>query len=94
MQRAPLMELNRPPLPTEKKTSGWGAFISAVMFLTVAAAVLYVAPLGKFGQFILLGAVVFTAVLGLHYFVWGWWLPKVIEREQREAESENESDSG
>jgi hypothetical protein len=41
------------------------------------------------GGFIVIVAIMgglIAAVAGIHYFVWGWWLGRMIEREEDESE--------
>jgi len=64
------------------------ASASTLMFITALLGGLYVAPLGKFGTFIVIGVLIFVGVLGLNYITWGRPLLRMVEQERAESDSE------
>ena len=62
--------------------------VLAGLLLVVICAALFFLTLGSFGIVIVIGLVVF-GIAAMHYFIWGWWLGKMI-REDVEAEEREE----
>lgn len=75
--------------PAPKRGSAWlsiplaggcGLFLFALLFLLTGGAAAAIAG----------AAIVVFAVAGFHYFVWGWWLSGLIERDVAEEEEEHD----
>ena len=76
--------LHKPP-PQEQRGS-WFSILLAIFFLVLAVVVLFGLPLGVFVPVMLVGGLIFLAVIGFHYFVWGRWLTNVLQQEGDEDE--------
>lgn len=73
--------LARPP---EKKGGGWLSVAFTTSAMMVLMTVLLLAPFGFIGRAFVVGGMLFVAITAFHYFVWGWWLPRVLRDEQEE----------
>ena len=75
-----------PPLP-ENKPGSWLSILMAVVLFFAAYGALTFLTLGFFGPVLIVVGVLF-AIVGFHYFVWGWWLGQVVRdaaQEEQEA---------
>lgn len=79
-------------IPSEKKprvayVATLSLLISLGGLLACAAAALFFLPLmGFIGIAMLAGVALFSLVFGVHYVLWGWWLPKLIERDREDSD--------
>jgi len=75
------------PEPAPRRGSCLSFFLAAALAV-VATAALYAISLGTFLPVLIIGGLI-VFITAFHYFVWGWWLGRMIEREaQEEAEHE------
>ena len=79
---------SRRPEPPDRDGSSWLAIILAGLLGTAAVVTLTFLTLGSFGPVLLIGLLIFGLV-AFHYFVWGWWLQRILRREH-----DQESDEG
>ena len=76
-------ELRRPELPKPRRSML--SILLAFALLVVTSVVLSFLTLGSFGPVIAIGGIIFL-VIGFHYVIWGWWLGKIIQDEERELD--------
>ena len=62
--------------------SEWTAVLVVAIGLMIGCSVMLALPIGFFAPVILLGALLFTGLVGFHYLVWGRWLTRIIEQEK------------
>ena len=60
--------------------------------LLLFSGVLIVLPIGYIGWAIVIGIWGLMGIVGLHYFIWGWWLTKIV-REEEDERSQGEDTS-
>lgn len=78
----------RPPEPTADDRRSWVPILLAMLVSLVILIVMFFLT-GGFIVVVLFMAGLIAAVAGFHYFVWGWWLSRIIEREEHD---DSESD--
>ena len=79
-------QVQRPAAPDRGHGSWLAIILTGLVGLAIVVTLTFL-TLGSFGPVLLIGFLMF-ALVGFHYFVWGWWLQKVLRREQ-EQESED-----
>ncbi len=77
----------KPPEPPEKPRGSWLSITLAALLGVAALIVLSFLTLGQLLPVVVIGGLIF-AVIGFHYFVWGWWLGKLIEQASEDEEDE------
>jgi predicted membrane-bound spermidine synthase len=61
--------------------------ISLAALLACLAAALFFLPLmGFIGIAIVAGGALFSLAFGMHYLIWGWWLPRLLRDESADDE--------
>ena len=78
------MNAPQPPTPPPKRAGNWGSLAFVLLVGGGFISFLLFAPLGRIGTAVMVGGMVFPAIIGLHYLVWGRWLRRAIERDQQE----------
>lgn len=78
------------PILDEKVSRGTSATkYLALGFCLLLVATLLLLPTGFIGLSVVLGGGLFLGVIAFHYFVWGWWLNRMLREEAlREQEAE------
>ena len=84
------VELRRPEFPQPRQSSAV-SIVLAALGLAGICLVLFFLSGGIFGIVILMAGGI-VAFAGLQYLIWGWWLGKMIRREE-EQDEERESQS-
>jgi len=83
----------KPPQPrsvqTDNTLGSWIAIVLMALICIAIYVVLTFLTLGVFGPVLIVGGILF-GIVAFHYFVWGWWLGRVI----REASDEEEEEFG
>ena len=75
----------RPAEPTVENRKSWVPILLAGLAAIVIGIVLFFLTGGFIVIVAIMGGLI-AAVAGIHYFVWGWWLGRMIEREEDESE--------
>lgn len=71
--------------PGRSRLATAGSVFALVMFLMLAGALLLVLPLlGFIGIAILVGTVVFGGMIAAQYLIWGRWMKRMLDKEDRE----------
>jgi hypothetical protein len=82
----PPVRPQRPPTPSpddKPRRSNWLTVLLAFVLAIGGLVSLMVMPLVGYAPVIILAVFGFAA---LHYFVWGWWLSKIIREEEADDE--------
>ena len=74
---------SRRPEPPDRGGSSWLAIMLAGLLGAAIVVTLTFLTLGYFGPVLLIGLLIFGLV-ACHYFVWGWWLQKFLQREHEQ----------
>ena len=80
------MSAPQPPSPPQKSKGSWASLLFVVLIATAFVSFLALAPTGRLGIAVLVGGMVFPAIIALHYFTWGKWIRRAIERDAEERE--------
>lgn len=81
-----VMDYKPPPTPEPARKSSWGSMLLVLSVASGFVAFLLLAPIGRIGIAILVGGMVFPAIIALHYFVWGRWIRQALERDLAERD--------
>ena len=79
-----------PPLPPgpgygdKPRTTGWSLVLAGIGFLFILG-MLSILTLNTFSPVVLLGTVFFL-LIGVQYFVWGWWFERIYRRGREDLE--------
>jgi hypothetical protein len=79
---------NKPSGEPQRARGSWLSIIFVSMLGMATVAALGVLTLGIMPQVLILGAAIMLFV-GLNYIIWGWWLPKILPKEEEEKRIEN-----
>ena len=82
----------RPSAPPKNHLNPKWLVVFVLMAMSTSAAILAWAPLGKMGPFLIGGGMLFIMFVGLNYFLWGWWLPQLIQSSESEAGDQDSSE--
>ena len=82
------MSISEPQRPPQPRQSGSSSVFGILLALSFCAVVL--AIFTALTPWLVLVVVVLFAVVGLQYFLWGWWLGHAIREEEAEAERQSE----
>ena len=77
-------QILRPQLPKPPRRTILPILLAFSLFLMVST-VFVLLSMGTFGLVLLVAGGVFL-VIAFHYVVWGWWLRKIIHKDQDEQQ--------
>ena len=73
-----------PPTNPDRRRGSWLSVMFTITACSMVFFLLAVLPLGRIGVAVILGSIFFIVIVAFHYFAWGWWVTKVVEREQED----------
>lgn len=79
---------NKPSAEPQRPRGSWLSIIFVGILGMAIVAALAVLTLGIMPQVLILGVAIMLFV-GLNYIIWGWWLPKILPKEEEEKRMEN-----
>ena len=79
--------LPQKPAGEKPKRGNWLTIPFVLVASTALMAALLVLPLGYIGWTIVCGTFFFMGVAAFPYFIWGWWLGKIVESEESDSAS-------
>ncbi len=78
------MERPTMPPPSPPRSRGWGSILIVILATSGLVSFLLLAPIGFLGFAILVGSMVLTVIIGLHYLIWGRWLTRTLQESAAE----------
>lgn len=76
-------------MPTDTPASSPRSCLTSVLSFVafaVASAVLIILPTGLIGPVFVVGGIAFFGLMAVHYFVWGRWLRRELEKTEKSSE--------